>query len=124
MISIAVDFDGTLVEDKFPDIGKPKWSVVRAIQKLQELGARTVLWTCRKDDEHGLHLSKAVEWCEEHGLHFASVNENLPEVQSKWGGDTRKVMVDMYIDDKSMGGFSILQLWMLVEQLEKEKSGV
>lgn len=124
MISMAVDFDGTLCEDKFPEIGKPRESVIYLIKELQNLGVRTILWTCRRDDEHGSHLSKAVEWCKEQGLTFAAVNENLPEVQEKWGGDTRKVLADIYLDDKSLGGFSLLQLGMLVNDLHKKESGV
>ena len=124
MLSIAVDFDGTLCEDKFPEIGEPKEAVVGLVKELQCMGVRTILWTCRRDDKNGSHLSKAIKWCQEQGLEFAAVNENLPEVQEKWGGDTRKVLADIYLDDKSLGGFSLLQLGNLVNELHKKESGV
>ena len=96
MISVAVDFDGTLVQDAFPEIGAPNQNVIDLVTRLQKAGVKTVLWTCR----NGSVLDKAVSWCEQHGLHFDAINENLTEVQQKWGGDTRKVYCDYYIDDK------------------------
>ena len=121
MFTIAIDFDGTLCEDKFPEIGKPKEDVIRLVKRLQAAGVRTILWTCRNGD----NLPPAVQWCEEHGLFFAAVNQNLPEVQEKWGGDTRKVLADYYLDDKNLGvGIHLYKLQELAIQAEKEKSGV
>ena len=103
MISIAVDFDGTLCADKFPEIGRPYYNIIHTLVLLRRLGVKLVLWTCRKNDQHGNHLDEAVEWCKQFGLEFDAVNQNLPEVQAKWGGDTRKVMTTYYLDDKNMG---------------------
>lgn len=119
MISVAVDFDGTLVEDKFPEIGDSRYWVVDLVRRLQKAGVRTVLWTCRRDEDKRAYLSEAVKWCEQHGLLFSAVNENLPEVQAKWGGDTRKVMVDYYLDDKSLGFGITKALRKLVYEIEK-----
>ena len=96
----AIDFDGTLCTDNFPDIGKEIPGRINALKKLQEDGHKLILWTCRQNDEHGSHLDNAVRWCAERGIIFDAVNQNLPEVQLKWGGDTRKVYCDYYIDDK------------------------
>ena len=121
MFSIAIDFDGTLCEDEFPSIGKPKDEIVAIVKRLQNAGVKTVLWTCR----NGSMLSDAERWCQQQELKFDAVNENLPEVQQKWGGDTRKVMTDYYLDDKNVGyGLPIFRLQELVVQAEKEKSGV
>ena len=95
---VAVDFDGTLCEDKYPDIGAAKPLVIQYIQSLQESGCKVILWTCR----NGEVLEQALEWCKQHNIQFDAVNENLPEIQEKWGGDTRKVYCDAYIDDKNM----------------------
>lgn len=120
MFSMAIDFDGTLVEDKFPEIGEPKRDVIELVRRLQEAGVRTILWTCRNGDM----LPPAVEWCKQQGLNFAAVNENLPEIQEKWKGDTRKVLADYYLDDKSVSyGLPIFRLQELVIQAEKEKRG-
>ena len=120
MICIAVDFDGTLVEDEFPKIGRIRQTVVNAIKELQNIGVKTILWTCRT----GVSLEEAVQWCERNDIHFDAVNENLPETKEKWGGDTRKVFADIYIDDKNIGGLYHYQLWDLIYKLSKEKSGV
>ena len=96
---IAVDFDGTLVEDKFPDIGLPNDLVVESILYEQTQGSKIILWTCR----NGKALEEAVKFCiDELGLHFDAINENLDEIKVLYGGDTRKVFADEYWDDKAM----------------------
>ena len=97
-MTYAIDFDGTLVEDKFPEIGEPIKDRVALVQLLKCKGHKIILWTCRT----GESLQSAVDYCE-NVLHlkFDAVNQNLPEVQQKWGGDTRKVFADFYVDDKS-----------------------
>lgn len=94
---IAVDFDGTLCENKYPEIGAPNRSLINILKTLQGLNqVYVVLWTCRTGDK----LQEAVEWCESHGLLFDAVNENLPHIVEQFGGDTRKVFADLYIEDK------------------------
>lgn len=95
---IAVDFDGTLVEDKFPLIGSPNSKLIDHLKDRKEKGAKLILWTCR----NGAALATAVQFCSFLGLEFDAVNENLPEVKALFGGDTRKVYADIYYDDKSI----------------------
>lgn len=95
---IAVDFDGTLCENDFPHIGAPKKEMIRKVKEYQRTGWKTILWTCR----NGEALEKAVAWCKRHGLTFDAVNENLPEVEELFGGWTRKIYADVYIDDKNV----------------------
>lgn len=94
----AFDFDGTLCEDCYPDIGSPRKSTISYARRLKEEGHRLILWTCRA----GEHLDRAVEWCASQGLIFDAVNENLPEVVRKYGNDSRKITADYYVDDKSL----------------------
>lgn len=103
---IAVDFDGTLCEDKFPEIGKPIICHIRMVKRLQQKGHEIILWTSR----NGKMLEEAVAWCAGYGLHFDAVNENLPDVKEKWGGDTRKVFADYYFDDKNIGALNLIRL--------------
>ena len=98
---IAVDFDGTLCEDKWPEIGKPNTELITYLKDQQTVGNKIVLWTCRNGDR----LLEAVKWCEKLGLKFDTVNENLPEVLEWMGGDSRKIFADMYIDDRSCTEF-------------------
>jgi hypothetical protein len=94
----AIDFDGTLCEKKYPNIGNKKESNVQFVKNLQDDGHQLVLWTCRKDDE----LQAAVDWCADEGIEFDAINENLPEIIEKYGGDSRKIHADFYVDDKNM----------------------
>lgn len=101
---LAVDFDGTIVKDKFPEIGEPNWDVITWLKNCQLNGCKLILWTSRNNEarDYPGMLNKAVEFCKIFGLYFDAVNENLPEVKQKWGADTRKVLADYYIDDKAM----------------------
>lgn len=94
---IAVDFDGTLCENKWPEIGEPNTELIEHLRTQQSLGAKVILWTCRDGGE----LADALIWCMEHGLSFDTVNRNLPEIVEKFGRDCRKIFADVYIDDKA-----------------------
>jgi len=100
---IAVDFDGTLCEHKFPEIGEIKYKhqkVIDYIQKSKGLGAIIVLWTCREDLKERAYLTEAVNWCKKKGIPIDYVNEYLlPEFK---GFASRKVCADIYIDDKAL----------------------
>lgn len=96
---LAVDFDGTLCENAYPDIGLPKHDIIKSVMKCASKGYKIILWTCRNRES----LSEALEWCKGLGLEFDAVNTNLPEVQEFFGGgDTRKVFADLYLDDKNV----------------------
>lgn len=94
----AVDFDGTLSQGvDFPDIGKPNKTLFEMLIDEKEKGSRIILNTCRT----GRDLKEAVLFCNSHGLYFDEVNENLPELIAAYGGDTRKINADYYIDDRN-----------------------
>lgn len=92
---VAVDFDGTLVKNRFPEIGEINWFVWEAVQKAQQEGKKIILWTSRT----GKVLEDAVEFCSRHGLRFDAVNDNIDEVKAL-GWDARKVFASLYIDDR------------------------
>lgn len=95
---IAVDFDGTLCRDCYPDIGEANEDLIRRLKELRAGGDRLILWTCRK----GERLEEALRFCFVRGLIFDAVNENLREVVEKFGGDSRKIFADIYIDDRGL----------------------
>lgn len=97
---IAIDFDGTIVEDAYPKIGKPMIFALETIKKLQNNGHRLILWTYR----NGRKLDEAVEFCKKNGIEFYAVNKNYPEeiFDSKI---SRKIHADLFIDDRNIGGF-------------------
>ena len=92
---IAVDFDGCLCANRWPEIGEANHGAIRELIRLRERGARLILWTCRT----GARLDEAVSWCRGRGLTFDAVNDNVPERVVQYGGDTRKVSADEYWDD-------------------------
>lgn len=96
---IAVDFDGTLCENCYPDIGSARTEVIEYVKNEKQNGVKIILWTCRSGDL----LKEAVDWCKNnHGLEFDAVNENLPEIIKIFGGDTRKIFAHEYIDDRNL----------------------
>lgn len=95
---IAVDFDGCLCEDAYPEIGKPHQSVIDELLRRQKEGCELILWTCRE----GWMLAEAVGWCKAHGLRFDAVNANSPRMVAKYGNDCRKVGADEYWDDRAV----------------------
>jgi hypothetical protein len=101
---IAVDFDGTLCEFAFPNIGEQNEEHKRLMSLLIEMrhdGHKLILWTNRGDNEEYPVLTEAINWCKEKGLEFDAVNENLPD-QKKLSGYSPKIMADYYIDDKAL----------------------
>ncbi len=97
----AVDFDGTLCENKFPDIGVPNEKLIRWLIEKQKQGDKIILWTNRV----GPYLEKAVKWCSERQLYFDAVNENIPEIIEFYKHilngfpASPKVTADVFIDD-------------------------
>ncbi|MCB0444699.1 MAG: hydrolase [Gelidibacter sp.] len=96
---IAIDFDGTIVEDAYPKIGKPKIFAFETLKRLQNDGHRLILWTYRS----GIRLNEAVAFCEENGIRFYAVNKSFPEEQFDYKV-SRKIYADLFIDDRNIGG--------------------
>jgi uncharacterized HAD superfamily protein len=102
LLTIAVDFDGTLCKHAFPEIGEQEDNhkqLMSLLIKMQEQGHKLILWTNRGDNEQYKSLTEAVEWCKSKGLEFNAINENL-STQKKLSGYSPKIMADYYIDDK------------------------
>lgn len=98
-MNIAVDFDGTIVEHRYPEIGKELPFAIDTLKKLIDNGHRIILWSVRE----GKLLDDAVKFCSDRGLEFYAVNCDFPG--GAWKDNSqRKVLVDMYIDDRNIGG--------------------
>lgn len=108
---IAVDFDGTIVEHRYPEIGKELPFAISTLKRLQEERHRLVLWTVRE----GKLLDEAVEFCRQRGLEFYAVNANFPEEEAKPGAAAcRKLKADLFIDDRNVGA---LPDWGVIYEL-------
>ena len=93
----AVDFDGLLFKEEWPNIGEPYLDRIGKFKELREAGNKLILWTCRE----GELLQNAITACAEYGLFFDAHNENLPERKALYGNDCRKIGADFYADDKN-----------------------
>ena len=107
---IAVDFDGTLCIDSYPNIGFPNLPLIFLLKQMKAQDKKIILWTCRC----GRYLAEAVNWCENFGLEFDAVNDNVEEIVKKYGSNSRKIYADVYIDDKSCFQWdsSVYEWWM------------
>lgn len=108
---IAVDFDGTLCSDCYPQMGIPNLHLIQMLKTLQKEGCQIILWSCRC----GERLEEAVRWCRQFGLIFDRINENVEEIIEKYGSDSRKIYADVYIDDKACFP------WESAEQIQEEE---
>jgi len=116
-IKIAVDFDGTIVDHQYPDIGKEKLFAFQTLRELEKRGARLILWTFRT----GKELDEAVEFCRNNGIEFYAVNKNYPEEVFD-STVSRKIDADIYIDDKNAGGFPGWSgIWQMIFPFEIEE---
>ena len=94
----AVDFDGTLCKERYPEIGAANQFLIDWLIMQRQKGVKLILWTMRE----GQSLDAAVRWCREHGLEFDAVNDNLQVMKDRYNNNPRKVFADVYIDDKNM----------------------
>ena len=100
-MTIGVDFDGTIVEDRFPEIGPEIPFATDTLKMLVKEHHRLILWTVRE----GKYLEDAVNWCRERGVEFYAVNRDYPEETT--GNNqhfSRKIKADVWIDDRNLGG--------------------
>lgn len=99
-LKLVIDFDGTIVTNKWPEIGEMKPNAQRIINLLASLGHKIIINTCRS----GEHAYNAKNWLIQNEITFHSFNENLPESIEFYNSDTRKLTGDIYIDDKNLLG--------------------
>ena len=112
---IAVDFDGTIVQDRYPEIGSEMPFATQTLRMLLEEGHQLILWTVRQ----GKMLEEAVEWCAKRGVEFYAVNKDFPEENEKENTTySRKIKADMFIDDRNIGG---LPDWGVLYQMIHEQ---
>lgn len=111
---IAVDFDGTIVEHRYPEIGREIPFATETLRQLIQDRHQLILWSCRE----GQLLQDAVDWCHERGVDFYAINNDYPEETPESNNHfSRKLKVDMFIDDRNVGG---LPDWGTIYRIIKE----
>ena len=113
-MTIAVDFDGTIVEPRYPKIGEEIPFATETLKILAQERHKLILWTVRE----GELLEEAIEWCRQRGVFFYSVNKDYPEEEKSHNGFSRKLKADLFIDDRNLGG---LPDWGTIYQMIHEQ---
>lgn len=104
--TVAVDFDGTLCEWKFPEIGEAKEGAAQALQRMRDAGYSILIWSCRTSHWHydifggdpeqptldRQRVREMREWLELHHIPFDEIDD----------GSRGKPLADFYIDDKAV----------------------
>jgi hypothetical protein len=116
-MDIAIDFDGTIVRNRWPKIGRLRFLAKPVIKWLKKRGHELILYTCRE----GELLERACFFLRVHGIEFKHCNKNTEERIAEYGGDCRKISADLYLDDKALfPGWWIVPLVVLwIEWREK-----
>lgn len=97
---VAVGFDGTIVDHKFPDIGFAVPGAFEWMKKFQEAGAKLILWTMRDDGGNIADvLTNAIDFCLDNGIEFYGHNKNPDQLWSR----SPKCYAHIYIDDAAAG---------------------
>ena len=113
-MTIAVDFDGTIVEHRYPKIGEEIPFATETLKILAQERHKLILWTVRE----GELLEEAIEWCRQRGVFSYSVNKDYPEEEKSHNGFSRKLKADLFIDDRNLGG---LPDWGTIYQMIHEQ---
>lgn len=113
-MTIAIDFDGTIVEHRYPEIGPEIPFAIDTLKMLINDRHRLILWSVRE----GVLLEEAVEYCRKRGVEFYAVNKDYPEEKTTDRNFSRKLKVDIFIDDRNLGG---IPDWGTIYRMIKEK---
>lgn len=113
-MTIAIDFDGTIVEHKYPEIGAEIPFAIETLKMLINDRHRLILWSVRE----GTLLDEAVEYCRKRGVEFYAVNKDYPEEKTTDRNFSRKLKVDLFIDDRNLGG---IPDWGTIYRMINEK---
>ena len=112
---IAIDFDGTVVEHKYPEIGEERPFATETLKMLIKDHHKLILWSVRE----GKLLQDAVDWCRERGVELYAVKKDFPEEKVEYNDHfSRKIKADLFIDDRNIGG---LPDWGQIYQMIKER---
>ena len=115
-MNLSIDFDGTICEHSFPEIGKLKPEADVYIRKLYEDGHNIIINTCRSGKYEGM----AQDFLDENKIPYHYINGNLPELIKQYKQDCRKISADIYIDDKCLMGLP--ETWEEIYNLIQQKN--
>jgi hydroxymethylpyrimidine pyrophosphatase-like HAD family hydrolase len=104
---IAIDFDGTIVEHKYPLIGEIREDAVEVINRLAKKH-EIIIWTCRGSIED---ISATIDFLKDNKVKFHGFNQPSKSTNFE---TSRKIFADIYIDDRQIGD---LPSWIEIENI-------
>ena len=121
MVILSIDFDGTIVKDEYPGIGKPLPGAIQAINELYESGYCIIINSCRARERE----DEMIDWLNRNGVNYCHCNENCCERIVKYRTDCRKISADCIIDDKSLMMLNLEQenAWHNIKHMIRLKFG-
>ena len=121
MVILSIDFDGTIVKDEYPGIGKPLPGAIQAINELYESGYCIIINSCRARERE----DEMIDWLNRNGVKYCHCNENCCERIVKYRTDCRKISADCIIDDKSLMMLNLEQenAWHNIKHMIRLKFG-
>jgi len=118
---LSIDFDGVIVTNEYPQVGKLMTGARETINKWYESGHTITINTCRS----GAFLDDCRQFLDDNGILYHFINENDPVLIDQYGSDTRKISFDYAFDDKNAGGFmGWKRAAKYIEQREKSKPSI
>lgn len=95
-LKIAVDFDGTVVDHRYPEVGPDVPLAVEKLQTLVDNGHKIILYTMRSGDQ----LMEARLWFQDRNIKLYAVGKDIG--QESWTS-SNKCHADICIDDRNYG---------------------
>lgn len=100
---LAIDYDGTLDNAPYPEVGQlALWAKV-VMQQLAKEGHTLIVWTCRENQP----LQDALNFLRSQQVPFHYANQNDPWMVEAWGNDSRKIFANLYFDDRAHLGTDV-----------------
>jgi hypothetical protein len=113
---LAIDFDETITHHlAYPDLGVPRPYAPEIFRRLKDEGFYIIIWTCREGEQ----LKKIEEWMKHYDMPFDMINEHHPYLNAHYKKDTRKILADIYIEDRCLLPFP--EDWLSIYHLIKQK---
>lgn len=114
---LGVDFDGTIVEEAFPSIGKINHKVVELMALAKAKGHVVIVWTARS----GKYEQEAREFLDDNNIPYNFINENPEDSFAQRGEQGRKLFCHYYIDDRAVHVSDIQKVFDILHKDEVTK---
>ena len=97
LVTVCIDFDGTMVQHEYPEIGPEAEGCIETLTRwVEDYNVGIILDTMRSDE----YLVDAVQWCNDNGIKLYGIG--CDPTQKYWTNST-KAYAPFSIDDRNIG---------------------